>query len=368
MMDTLPIGLDDLAIDALRKSEANLHSILNHADSGYALYDASLRLIAFNSLAQELSFALYGKRLVKGRHLLNYFPQDRHEILKNITARVLKGEKISYELSFTVDGAETWIEVTWINVRNPQRKNWGFILASKDITLRKRAAMELADRNKALEQFANIISHNLRAPVANIINLIDVLAMVDTPEEQESMLQLVYESARTLDQVIRDIHYILKAKQHISDLKENINIPALIGDIRLSIQHIITKEQAIIDCDLEENIYSIRSFIYNILYNLIYNSLKYRHAERAPLIRVSAKRSINLFCITVADNGKGIDLAKHGAQLFGLYKRFDSSVEGSGLGLFMVKSQIEELGGRILVESTLGVGTSFVVELPVLPA
>jgi signal transduction histidine kinase len=68
--------------------------------------------------------------------------------------------------------------------------------------------------------------------------------------------------------------------------------------------------------------------------------------------------------IKFQDNGKGIDLEKNGKQLFGLYKRFDSTVDGKGMGLFMVKSQVEDLGGTIEVESALLIGTTFTIRLP----
>ncbi len=65
------------------------------------------------------------------------------------------------------------------------------------------------------------------------------------------------------------------------------------------------------------------------------------------------------------DNGKGIDLNKNASELFGLYKRFDTTVEGKGMGLFMVKTQVEALGGTIKIKSKLGEGTEFIIQLPV---
>lgn len=369
-----PVDTTDVTdVESLRKSEANLNAILNHTESGYVLYDASLRIVAYNKLAQELSAVLYGKRLIKTKHLLSYFPESRHDALRDITTRVLRAEKISYELCFNIDGIDKWIEVKWINVSNPEKKNWGFILTSKDITKTKLEALErekitaeLSSRNKALEQFTNITSHNLRAPVANIINLIEMMSMADSVEEKESMLDFILESSRNLDRVIKDIHHILKAKRHISELKEEVNLQSLVNDIKLSIHNIISAEQAVIHCDFtnQKSVTSIRSFMHNILYNLILNSLKYRDAERSPEIFITAKKKGKYTSITVADNGKGIDLTRHGENLFGLYKRFDSTVEGSGLGLFMVKSQVEELGGTINVESKPGTGTTFIIEIP----
>ena len=99
--------------------------------------------------------------------------------------------------------------------------------------------------------------------------------------------------------------------------------------------------------------------------NLISNAIKY-HSENRPL-KVDIKSSLNKsneIVIQVKDNGIGIDLEKHGNEIFAMYKRFDSHTEGKGLGLYLIKNQVESLGGRISVKSTLGKGSLFTVKLP----
>jgi PAS domain S-box-containing protein len=360
-------------IDLVKKSEAHLNTILNHADSGYVLYNSALQIIAYNALAQHLSQMLYSKALVEGNHLLMYFPKERHELLLDITNRVLAGEKINYELAFEIDGQEKWFDVGWLNVKNAENKNWGFILASKDITERKREALKLEKttndlmrRNKTLEQFANVTSHNLRAPVANIVSLIKMMEEVTDEAEKKQLLEFILLSSQNLNLVISDIHHILEIKQHLEEVKENIYFEQLVNDIKISISYLIMKEQVTIRSDFSDvqYIYSVKSFIHGIFYNLILNSIKYRRPGVSPEVDIIAKRNKNNLILTIADNGKGIDLNKHRDNIFGLYKRFDTTVEGSGLGLYMIKSQVEELGGTITVESELGKGTRFIVELP----
>ena len=178
--------------DVVKKSEANLHTILDNADTGYALYDEDLQLVAYNALAQKFSRLLYNKDLVEGTDLLYYFPEERHKDLLDVTGKVLKGAKIDYEAYFNVDNSDMWIEVRWLNVKNEGNENWGVILTSKEITASKLAAMkleklsqDLLKRNKALEQFGNIVSHNLRAPVANIINIVQMIDLADDENEKE---------------------------------------------------------------------------------------------------------------------------------------------------------------------------------------
>ena len=103
--------------------------------------------------------------------------------------------------------------------------------------------------------------------------------------------------------------------------------------------------------------------MYSIFYNLISNSIKYRHLDRNPVITISGYRSEKKITLLFEDNCKGIDLERYQNQLFGLYKRFDTTVEGKGMGLFMVKTQVETLGGKISVSSVPNEGTRFKIEL-----
>jgi signal transduction histidine kinase len=363
-----------LKIDVLKKSEANLHTILDNADTGYVLYNAQLTIIAYSALAQQFAHLLYNKQLEEGCHLLQYFPEYRHRDLLDITEKVLSGEKVCYESCFIVDNAEVWIEVCWLNIKNEGNKNWGFILTSKDITESKLAAIkvekitqDLFNRNKALEQFGNIVSHNLRAPVANIINIVQMIDTADTEGEKKILLDFILSSSQTLIKVIGDINQILEIKQHLHEVKEKIFLEPLLNEIKTTINYMIIKDNVIISSDFNDvpYIYSTRSFIYSIYYNLVLNSIKYRREDVTPEIDLSAKVSADKIILKFTDNGKGIDLCRHGHNLFGLYKRFDTSVEGSGLGLFMIRTQIEQLGGSIDVESELGKGTTFTIELPV---
>jgi PAS domain S-box-containing protein len=363
--------------ETIKRSQANLLTILDNADSGYVLYNSKLEIVTFNALAQSFSNMLYSKKLEEGNYLLDYFPVDRHDVLLDVTHRVMQGDNIGYERGFkNATGEDKWMEAKWINVKDGAGKNWGFILASKDITENKVAAIErektnaeLTQRNKSLEQFTNITSHNLRAPVANIIGLAELIEEMEMDEEEKKeMMDGILLSAKNLNTVIDDINEILQLKDVLSQTKEKINLQQLVNDIKISISGMIHKDNVMINCDFEslENLFSIRSYLYSIFYNMILNSIKYKREGVIPEITLCGKMIGNTAQLTFKDNGKGIDMQRHGNNLFGLYKRFDTSVQGKGLGLFMVKSQIETLNGTINVSSQLGQGTEFTVEFPIL--
>lgn len=370
--------LSGSSLNAIKQAEANMHTILDHTDSGYALYDVDLKIVSYNSLAQKFSQILYSKSLEKGNCLLDYFPADRHAILFDVTRRVLAGEEIHYEMYFDkLKDGERWMDVKWISIKNSNKKhhkkNQGFILVSKDITLRKRMALErekmvleLSKNNKVLEQFTQITSHNLNAPVANIITLAETFNQLNTQAEKDLYIDFILTSAKSLQQVIVDINEILHIRQHVGLAKENVNLEQLLNNIKNIISTDIARSGAIINQQFTTpHIFSQRSYLHSIFYNLILNSIKYCRPGVAPQITITTQTINNQVILTFADNCKGIDMQKYGHKLFGLYKRFDSQVEGRGLGLFMVKTQIEELGGTVSVNSIVNQGTTFTIKLPV---
>lgn len=366
--------LNDNSVDAVKQVEANMHAILDNADSGYALYNSELKIVSYNSLAQKFSRLLYSKNLKKGNYLLDYFPPDRHPILLDITRRALAGEEVHYEMHFdALKGGERWIDVKWIGVKNNQQKSRGFMLVSKDITQRKNLAIErekmiaeLSKNNKIFEQFTHITSHNLNAPVANIITLAETFNELDSKAEKDLYIDFILSSAKSLQQVILDINQILHIRQHLDEVKEDIDFNQLLDNIKSIISTDLARSQVTINHHfVTTHLFSTPSYLHSIFFNLILNSVKYRRQNVAPLIAVSTQTIGSQIVLTVTDNGKGIDLQKHGDKLFGLYNRFDSQVEGRGLGLFMIKTQIEELGGIITVDSVVGQGTTFTVYLPI---
>ena len=116
--------------------------------------------------------------------------------------------------------------------------------------------------------------------------------------------------------------------------------------------------------DLSEiNTFStLKSYIHSIFYNLISNSIKYRQPQIPCLIKIESHLHDKKLQLAFTDNGLGIDLEKQGDQIFGLYKRFHPHLEGKGMGLFMVKAQVEKLGGKISVSSKVNKGTEFKIE------
>jgi signal transduction histidine kinase len=244
--------------------------------------------------------------------------------------------------------------------------------AMRDITAEKLSAMErdkitvdLIRQNKDLEQFSYIVSHNLRAPLANIAGLSRIIQdeKLDAKARRLSVEGLT-SSVKKLDDVISDLSHILQVKREINEKKELVKFSGLVDDITLSIRSILDHEKVTILTDFAQvdEIFSLKSYLHSIFYNLISNSIKYRNPLEKPVIEISSRESGDKIFLFFKDNGRGIDLDRFSDKVFGLYKRFHFNVEGKGMGLFMVKTQVETLDGKISITSNVNKGTLFTIE------
>lgn len=356
----------------LQKSEANLRTIFDNTNVSYVLSDRKFRVISFNPSALTIYKKEFKVDLKEGDSLLDYLPEERKILSKERFERALSGEKVNYEMSFTQPkGNKNWYNVNMFAVRDKNNTLLGFIISSEDITARKNTELErtkmLADivqHNKDLEQFSYIISHNLRSPVANIIGLSNIIKNADQmnkPDFDRCIDGLVL-SASKLDEIIVDLNFILQKRREINEKKEMVSFSSLLNDIKTIISELIDRENILIHSNFTVNkIFTVRSYLHSIFLNLITNSIKYRNTATTTSIDISARKIDNRIILTFKDNGMGIDLKNYGDKLFGLYKKFHTHVEGKGMGLYMVKTQVEILGGKISVQSQVGKGTEFTI-------
>ncbi len=272
--------------EALRKSEANLRTIFDNTDSSYILFDDELKIVSFNALAQKYSEEQNRKRLEVNKPIRYYFSESRWPFIRETLDKVAAGESVSYEINYTKsDGSIRWNEVRWLNVKNSENKNWGFILANTDITEAKIAALEreritadLIQHVKDLEQFTYIISHNLRAPVANIIGLSEMLSENDLDSIiKQEIVGRVSSSIKNIDTIIQDLNHILQTRELMNQKKETVYFKDLVDSIKTSISNTIAIEKVQFECHFDEvgSVFTIRSYLYSIFYNLSSNSIKY---------------------------------------------------------------------------------------------
>lgn len=227
---------------------------------------------------------------------------------------------------------------------------------------------ELVKHNNELLQFSFTVSHNLRGPVARMLGLMNLISISNEPTEKTNYIELLQRSTIELDTILRDLNLIIDTRNGISKVREKI---FLNDEWRkgISLLQDYIKPDFTITTDFTSvtHVYAVRAMIQNIFFNLISNAIRYRSADRSLNVEVSAYRVENATCIKIKDNGLGIDLASHGDSIFKLYKRFHTHVAGKGLGLYLIKTQLETLGGSIAVESEINKGTTFTISLPDVP-
>jgi K+-sensing histidine kinase KdpD len=221
---------------------------------------------------------------------------------------------------------------------------------------------ELLNQNNQLEQFAFIVAHNLRAPIARILGLINVLQMEGLiNDDNQFYLDNINLSTLRLEEVIVDLNRILDVKKGMHHAYEYISLENKTTKILEMLHAQVEESKADIHFNFTaiDTLYSISSYIENILYNLISNAIKYKDPERHLQVSITTKTNGDKACLMIQDNGIGMNIEKNRDNLFKLYKRFHTHVEGKGIGLYMVKTQLEALGGKIEVESEPGKGTTF---------
>jgi len=229
----------------------------------------------------------------------------------------------------------------------------------------KKRTKELVEYNQQLEQFAFMSSHNLRAPIARILGLGNLLELTTHAEDENKIKTNLIGSARELDRIVKDLSTILDLRKNSITSVQDIDLEKEFHLITLNLEKEIseTNTSIAIDFTAAPTIRTVRPYLDSILINLIGNAIKYRHPNRRPEIEVLSEMRGNHFFLMVKDNGIGLDLNQHGHKVFTIYSRFHSHVEGKGLGLYLVKTQCEALGGKVEIISSPEKGTTFTISL-----
>lgn len=355
----------------IKISENKYRSLVEHASDAIMVIEDNGSIVDVNKSCISLFGYSRKELLAMDVHDL-WMPED---VPRN-QAGVFKlkvGQKIIFERKLRKsDNSEVEVEVSARRIQGGQ-----IIGIIRDINERKAIELErelmlanIIQHSKNLEQFAYIVSHNLRSPVAHILGISNVLKNDISKEDRARSQNYLFAATEQLDSIIKDLNNILQVRSELNEYKEIVQFEELVDIVKSGMHHTTEKETVQIATDFSaiKEMNTIKSYLHSIFLNLISNSVKYRQAGKTPRIEIKTEVYDKRVRIIFKDDGLGIDLDKHGDKIFGLYKRFSLNTEGKGLGLFMVKTHIETLGGNIKVESKEGEGAKFTIELPVLAA
>lgn len=263
--------------------------------------------------------------------------------------------------SYSPDLGRKIIYATAIDITSRKKSEEEVLLSKRNLEV---AAFELEEQNRQLDEFAHIISHNLRAPVANIKALLNFL----NDGSQISDYQLIFEKIRNVThniaETMNELLETIKIKKNQEIERVEIRFKDTLAKVVQSLEGELIESGATVTYNFNNapKIYYSKPYLESILQNLISNAVKYRSPNRIPEIFVSTDLAKSGIELRVQDNGLGIDLEKFGKKLFGLHKTFHGNEEAKGVGLFLTKTQIETLGGTIIAESQVDKGTTFIIQ------
>lgn len=225
----------------------------------------------------------------------------------------------------------------------------------------------LTKANRELDRFVYSASHDLRAPLSSLLGLIEISQRTDDVEEIKHCLKMMKMRVADLDSFIKDIiDYSRNTRQEVQ--KENFNLLELAKEVTDGLKFGTGMEEIFIKYEIDPslNVVTDRGRLKVLFNNIIGNALKYSSRQKDDqLISIAANVDHKNLKVSIEDNGIGI-APEHQSKIFDMFYRASEQSKGSGLGLYIVKETLDKLNGKIEVSSSLGNGSTFRLEIPLI--
>lgn len=297
-------------------------------------------------------------------------PNTDIKIIKKVISAIKDQKECVVEMiSYKKNREEFWLHFSMIPIYNSEREISHWISIQRDITDEKRQEKEkeqlireLTQNNKDLKQFSYITSHNLRAPISNLIGLLNLTEDITIEDlELKEILHGFNRSTHLLNETINDLTNVMIIKDNTTAEKETVYFNDVFENVFNQLSSQIDLHSPILKLDFTKapSLNTNKPYIESILLNLLSNALKYKSDKRNLRISIITTQVNDITTLTFKDNGIGIDLKRNQDKIFGLYQRFHDHPDSKGLGLYLVKSQVEAIGGTISVDSEVDKGTTF---------
>ncbi len=358
------------AEDELRESEERYRTLLGASFSGIGIHDLGVFIEVNQGLADVSGYSV--EELIGMQSLQLVAPEFRPIVIEKIKS----GDESPYDVeAIHKNGSKRYLEIHGKNI--PYKNKTVRVTEFRDVTDRKIAeekvleqnerlssiAQSLTKKNEQLEEFTQIVSHNLRSPVGNIMSLLAILSNSNDTEERSQVIKLLERSSNYLLTTLNELNDILKVKQDVHLEKQNLKFEDVFEKVKQMMTVRINETSVQLRCDFEmaPEINYPNIYLESIFLNLLSNALKYRNPNRNLEVCFRTYYKGKQLFMEVSDNGLGIDLNRYRHQVFKLRKTFHENVESRGVGLFLIKTQIETMGGEISINSEENVGTTFVI-------
>ncbi|HVW13033.1 MAG TPA: MEDS domain-containing protein [Mucilaginibacter sp.] len=359
---------------SLNKSELYLKTIVNTSDIAFVLFDSDSHVLLFNAIANYWSILSFGVPLKKGVYLPDLLNDEGKSKFKEMMKAVLLGQSLNYETSYQDQGEfQEWYRVSIHPVKDDDGKVVGVCCAASNITRDKLAESELQrisgrleQRNKDVDKFAFSLSHDLRAPLANMLGLARMLKGTNVPQSERPELEsFLFQSIEKLNDVVYNLNRILELDKTLSLKKAKVNLTELVNEVSSRYKPIAKQDAVRIYTNFDDvnEIFTIASYLESIFFHLIFSSITYNQTGRPPAIEITAEKTPDKVIIHYKNFGKG-GYRKGTRAEAGSYKTLNTSTRGHFVGLSTVQTRVEILGGSISVAKLPGGGNDYRIELP----
>lgn len=296
---------------------------------------------------------------------------DKNE-LKKLGDALRNWEPSEIEIiNYAKNGEPFWVNFSVVPIAD--EKGWftHWISVQRETTSRKKIEEEkkilideLSSSISELRQFTYITSHNMRAPVTNLLGIFNILdTSTITDEFTLQLIDGLKTSTHNLNDTLNDLIKILIIKENTNLTLSTLSFQTVLNDVCKSINSLIANNDATINADFSvvDIVRFNKSYLESVFLNLITNAIRYSDPNRPLNLEIKSFISNGKIKLSFADNGIGMNMNLVRGQIFGLYKRFHNHSESKGVGLYLVHSQLAALGGSIEVDSEENVGTTFTI-------
>lgn len=365
------------------QAEQQLETIFQSAPVGLFTLDKDLRYLRINTLMAKINGVPIDAHI--GRTVDEVLPGLQAEIRKSFE-KVLQGESVDGLI--TSSRLEGFANNFWLCSYHPLKIDGGvngIVGVVQDISEIKRKeelllslTQELRDKQAKLNEtlrsvtnqkerlleFSQMVSHNLRGPVSGMVGLAPLLREAANRDEWLEYLTLMDSCIHKLSDSLDTLTDALKVQMHMDIQVNEVDINETIDNVLGLFMSSIQLENIRINRELSvEKIKYNKEYLEAIVTNLVSNAIKYRKPSEPPQIHIKTWEENGIPFMSIRDQGLGIDLERHGNNMFKLSKTFHGNKDAKGVGLFMIKSQVDAMGGTVTVKSNPGEFTEFIIDL-----
>lgn len=339
--------------------------LVENSSDSFWLVDKNYKLISYNNSYVESTKLFYDISPVKGMSVVDFLSSEIKNTWLKLYKRALAGEHFSEEIVENYLGIQLCFDVSF----NPVFANesiTGVAVFSRDITARKNIEQELEYKINELNTFIYRASHDLRSPLTSILGLVQLAKNETTPSEQLKHIEMIGLSVQKMDDLLVDLVKIANVAQGKLSA-DRIDFIWMIDEIINSIAFRPEFNKIVFQkhFNFDAHFVADSGLLYSVLQNLIDNAVKYKRADDKvdPIIIIAIDVNSSQVTISITDNGIGIqeNLIE---KVFDMFYRGTAESNGTGLGLYIVKTSVEKMGGKVALKSIFGKGTSVNLVFP----